>query len=267
MIGGGFIEAGGARLEYVRHPATKSGLPALVFLHEGLGSVSMWRDFPERGAAATGAETLVYSRRGYGRSAPLAGKRDVDYMHREARDVLPAVLDRLAIERPVLIGHSDGASIALIHAGSGHAVAGLVLMAPHIFVEDVTVTSIAAAKDLYRTTDMGKRLGRYHDDADHVFWGWNDIWLDPAFRAWSIEALVPSIQAPILAIQGEDDEYGTRAQVDGIARLARAPCMVEMLPGCRHSPHRDQPERTLALIAAFVTRPKEAQPPLESRKF
>lgn len=247
-----FVEIGGIRLEYARFPATAPGLPPLVFLHEGLGSVAMWRDFPQRIAAETGAETIVYSRRGYGKSSKLAGKRDVDYMHREARETLPALLNALNLRRPILVGHSDGASIALIHAGSGHDVAGLVVMAPHIFVEDLTIASIEGARDTYRTTDLGKRLGRYHDDADHTFWGWNDIWLDPAFRAWNIEALLPDIRAPILAIQGEDDEYGTAAQVTGIGERVTVPCTVTLLPACRHSPHRDQPEATLRAISLFV---------------
>jgi pimeloyl-ACP methyl ester carboxylesterase len=212
----------------------------------------MWRDFPAQVAGATGAETIVYSRRGYGRSDRLAGPRTVDYMHIEAREVLPELLRTLGVARPLLVGHSDGGSIALIYAGSGHATAGLVLMAPHVFVEDVTVSSIAAAKDIYRTTDLARRLGRYHDDPDHTFWGWNDIWLLPTFRAWNIEAVVPAIAAPMLVIQGADDEYGTPAQVQAIARLASAPCQTVLLPDCRHSPHRDQPERTLDLVADFV---------------
>ena len=247
-----FVEIGDVRLEYVRFPAATPTLPPLVFLHEGLGSVAMWRDFPARVAAATGAETIVYSRRGYGRSSKLAARREVDYMHREARETLPALLQSLDLQRPILIGHSDGASIALIHAASFRQVAGLVVMAPHIFVEDLTITSIEAARDTYRTTDLGKRLGRYHDDADHAFWGWNDIWLNPAFRAWNIEALLPVIQAPILAIQGEDDEYGTSAQVTGIRDRVTVPCSVTLLPACRHSPHRDQPEATLKAISLFV---------------
>jgi len=247
-----FVEIGGARLEYVRLPATSPGLPTLVLLHEGLGSVAMWRDFPQKAATTTGAETIVYSRRGYGRSSKLAGRRNVDYMHREACEILPALLQGLNLRRPLLVGHSDGASIALIHAASGHDVAGLVVMAPHIFVEDLTVASIEMARDTYRSSDLGKRLGRYHDDADHAFWGWNDIWLDPAFRAWNIEALLPAIKAPILAIQGEDDEYGTAAQITGIRDRARVPCSVTLLPACRHSPHRDQPGAVLGLLAGFV---------------
>jgi len=247
-----FVEIDGARLEYVRYPAVRPDLPPLVFLHEGLGSVAMWRDFPQRVAAATGAETIVYSRRGYGRSAKRAGPHRVDYMHREARETLPALIRALGLMQPILVGHSDGASIALIHAASGHDVSGLVVMAPHIVVEDLTIASIEVARDTYRTTDLGKRLGRYHDDADHSFWGWNDIWLDPAFRGWNIEALLPDIRAPILALQGEDDEYGTAYQVTGIRDRAMVPCTVALLPACRHSPHRDQPERTLSLISTFV---------------
>jgi pimeloyl-ACP methyl ester carboxylesterase len=250
-----FVDIDGVRLEYLRIPATESGLPPLVFLHEGLGSVAMWRDFPAKVAAAIGAEVVVYSRRGYGQSAPLAAANTVDYMHDEARQVLPKLLKQLGLERPILIGHSDGGSISLIYAGGKTApLSGLILMAPHVFVEDITVASIAAAKMAYETTDLGKRLGRYHADADHSFWGWNDIWLLPAFRDWNIEAFVPKVTCPILVIQGRDDEYGTPAQVQSIERLATAPCEIALLPDCRHSPHRDQPDRTLELIAGFVTR-------------
>jgi pimeloyl-ACP methyl ester carboxylesterase len=247
-----FVDIDGIRLEYARVPAASSGVPPLVLLHEGLGSVAMWRDFPARLATATGAETLVYSRHGYGRSAPLTAKRKVDYMHDEAQNVLPHLLERLGMTRPVLIGHSDGASIVAIYGGSGLPAAGIVLMAPHVFVEDVSITSIAAARDAFRTTDLPKRLGRYHDDVESAFWGWNDIWLDPAFRSWNIEGLVPKITAPLLLIQGEGDEYGTPAQVETIRRLAKTRCELALLPNCGHSPHRDQPEKTLELIAGFV---------------
>jgi len=251
-----FTDIAGGSIEYVRIPASAGGVPPLVFLHEGLGSVAMWRDFPAHVAAATGAETIVYSRHGYGRSARLSGKRRIGYMHDEARVVLPALLATLGLERPVLIGHSDGASIALIYGGSNLPATGLVLMAPHVFVEDVTVKSIAAAGEAYRTTDLKKRLGRYHDDPDGAFWGWNDIWLDPAFRSWNIEALVPAIRAPLLLIQGADDEYGTAAQVESIRTAARAACELALLAACGHSPQRDQPDRTLQLIADFIARIK-----------
>lgn len=250
-----FITIHGVRLEYVRIPASQPGRPPLVLLHEGLGSVALWRDFPQQLAEATGAEVVVYSRRGYGRSDKLAAPNTVDYMHDEAHIVLPELLKQLQLERPVLIGHSDGGSIALIYAGSGFApLSGLVLMAPHVFVEDITISSIAAAKVAYETTDLGKRLGRYHDDVDHSFWGWNDIWLLPAFRHWSIEEFVPKVECPILVIQGRDDEYGTPAQLDSIKQLAPAPMESALLPDCRHSPHRDQPAQTLALIADFVAK-------------
>jgi pimeloyl-ACP methyl ester carboxylesterase len=247
-----FVDVDGVRLEVLRIEARDPEAPSLVFLHEGLGSVGMWRDFPARVAAATGSEIVVYSRCGYGRSAGLAGPRAVDYMQGEAREVLPHLLDRLGIKDPVLIGHSDGASIALIYAGARLPAAGLVLMAPHVFVEDVTVASIAAAREAYRTTDLRQRLSRYHDDPDGAFRGWNDIWLDPAFRNWNIEACVPAIVAPMLLIQGEDDEYGTSAQVKAIKRLAKTRCELALLPDCGHSPQRDQAARSLELITAFV---------------
>lgn len=249
-----FIDVDGVRLEYVRIAGRDSAIPPLVFLHEGLGSVAMWRDFPARVADATGAETFVYSRRGYGRSARLEKPRTVDYMHREAGEVLPQLLDRLGIARPILIGHSDGASIALIYAGCRLPLAGAVLIAPHVFVEEKSLLAIVAAREMFRTTDLPQRLARYHDDVEGAFRGWNDVWLDPAFRAWNVEAFVPRITAPLLLIQGEGDEYGTAAQVETIKRLAAAPCELQLLPDCGHSPQRDQPERTLELIAGFVTR-------------
>lgn len=245
-----FIEIDGVSLEYERILGA-ADRPAIVMLHEGLGSLAMWRDFPQRVAQATGAQVIVYSRRGYGQSDPLPGPRGVDYMHIEAKDVLPKLLTALGIDRPLLIGHSDGASIAIIHAGSGHAVAGLVLMAPHAFVEDLTVESIAAIKEIWKTSDMASRLGRYHRDAEHTFWGWNDIWLLPAFKQWNIEEFVPRIAAPMLVIQGLDDEYGTPAQCEAIKARATAPCRLLMLENCKHSPHRDQPDRTLQAIARF----------------
>jgi pimeloyl-ACP methyl ester carboxylesterase len=224
----------------------------LVMLHEGLGSVSMWRGFPEQLAQATGCRTLVYSRHGYGRSSPLDAPRRVEYMHEEARIWLPAVLRRLDIRRPVLFGHSDGASIALIHASSPESkVAGIIALAPHVNVEDLTVRSIDAAKTAYIETDLRARLSRHHADVDSAFWGWNRIWLDPAFRSWSIEALLPSIRCPILAIQGENDEYGTTEQIAIIGREASDSRLLT-LPACRHSPHRDQPQAVLANTREFV---------------
>jgi pimeloyl-ACP methyl ester carboxylesterase len=242
----------GRRLEYRWvEPAAANGVD-LVMLHEGLGSVSMWREFPEQLAHATGCRTLVYSRQGYGRSSPLDAPRRVDYMHEEARLWLPAMLVRLGIRRPVLFGHSDGASIALIHAASPESdVAGVIALAPHVKVEELTVDSISAAKSAYLDTDLGTRLSRHHADADAAFWGWNRIWLEPAFRSWNIEALLPAIRCPILAIQGDEDEYGTMEQIASIARAAPDARLLP-LPACRHSPHRDQPQAVLAAAREFV---------------
>src|SRR3984893_14162141 len=190
-------------------------------LHEGLGSVSMWKDFPTQVAQVTGSNVTVYSRHGHGRSATLRAPRTVQYMHDEALIVLPQFLDALGLDNPILFGHSDGGSIALIHAGGGgRRVAGVVALAPHVFVEDMSVASIAAAKIAYETTSLRERLGRYHDDVDGVFWGWNDIWLHPEFRSWNIEEYLPRITCPVLAIQGAEDEYGTLEQIRRIAHAA-----------------------------------------------
>lgn len=242
----------GRRIEYrFVEPVGGNGID-LVMLHEGLGSVSLWRDFPEQLAQATGCRILVYSRHGYGGSSALEAPRRVDYMHEEARIWLPAILTRLAIRRPVLFGHSDGASIALIYAaGAKHEVAGIIALAPHVKVEDLSLQSIAAAKIAYLETDLRAKLSRHHADVDAVFWGWNRIWLDPDFRAWNIEGLLESIHCPILAIQGRDDEYGTMEQIASIARSVPNN-QVLSLSDCRHSPHRDQPQAVLAAARDFI---------------
>lgn len=249
-----FVDVGAARLEVERIDVGRRDVATIVMLHEGLGSVAMWKDFPHRVAHAAGRDVLVYSRAGYGRSSPAALPYGVRYMHDEALAVLPRLLDACGVERPILFGHSDGASIALIHAGAQpRPVTGLVLMAPHVFVEDVSIASIAAAKIAWRATDLRERLARYHDDVDAAFTGWNDIWLDPAFRAWDIAAEVRDVHRPILAIQGEDDEYGTMEQVERIARLASDVDVVK-LADCRHAPHRDQPDAVLEALVRFVDR-------------
>jgi pimeloyl-ACP methyl ester carboxylesterase len=246
------------RIEHAWVGGAPSHSPLVVFLHEGLGSVATWRDFPEAFCRRHGLRGLVYSRFGYGRSTPRppAERFAVDFMHREAWQALPALLDALGIRRPWLFGHSDGGSIALLHAAR-FAVAGLVVEAPHIFVEDVSIASIAAARTAYETTDLRQRLARYHDDVDSAFRGWNDVWLDPAFRAWNIEAELDTITCPLLAAQGEGDEYGTLEQIRGIARRVAHARLLE-LPDCGHSPHRDQPERMSAAAGSFITEWRDA---------
>jgi len=247
-----FIDVAGHRLECVRVRGAKTA-PTLVCLHEGLGSVALWKDFPARVAAATGCPALVYSRAGYGRSSPAALPRAPDYMHVEALTVLPALLDRLEIADPILVGHSDGASIALLHAGSGRRpVRALVALAPHVFVEDMSIASIDEVRRQYETTDLREKLARRHADPDAAFRGWNDIWLEPAFRRWNIEGCLPGVRCPLLLIQGRDDEYGSAAQLDAIERQVSGTVARLELADCRHSPHRDQPEATLAAIADFV---------------
>jgi len=245
--------AAGGRIEYERIARARGG-PTIVLLHEGLGSVSMWRDFPRRVAEVTGHEVLVYSRHGYGRSAPLTAPRPVRFMHDEALVVLPALLDTLEIRRPILLGHSDGGSIAIIHAGgSGREVAGLVLLAPHVMVEEISVASIAAARVAYAQGDLRARLARHHDDVEGAFRGWNEVWLRPDFRAWTIEEYLPRVTCPVLAIQGEDDEYGTMEQVERIAHAVPG-AKVLKLARCGHSPHRDRAEKVLEAIRGFVGR-------------
>ncbi|MSQ70659.1 MAG: alpha/beta hydrolase [Betaproteobacteria bacterium] len=244
-----FATIQGRRLEYLR---LAGSAPQLVFLHEGLGSISLWRDFPARLAASTGCETIVYSRYGYGQSAVLAEPRETGYMHDEALLVLPQLLEALGVADPVLIGHSDGASIALIYAGSGRRALGIIAEAPHVFVEDISISSIVAAKTAFETTDLPQKLARHHRDAGRTFTGWNDIWQHADFRAWNIEACLPGVTCPVLAIQGLDDEYGTLAQLDAIAARVSGPLRQLRLPDCKHSPHRDQPERTLEAMTRFV---------------
>ena len=246
-----FVVVQGHKLEVQRIPGSAR---TLVFLHEGLGSVAMWRDFPGKVAQATGCAAVVYSRYGYGQSEALKAPHGVDYMHREALESLPELLAKLEVRDPVLVGHSDGGSISLIHAAAHRGVAGVVAMAPHVFVEDLSVASIAEAKTAFQTTDLPQKLARYHADAAKTFQGWNDIWLHPGFRAWNIEDCLPKISCPVLAIQGFDDEYGTMAQLDAIAGQTGGPIELLRLADCRHSPHRDQPEVVIEAMSRFVER-------------
>jgi pimeloyl-ACP methyl ester carboxylesterase len=250
-----FVSVGGIRLEYLDLPAARPERPELLLLHEGLGAVSMWRDFPAALAAATGCRTVAYSRRGFGRSSPRAGEYDLRFMHDEALRTLPELRDKLAIHRPILVGHSTGASMALIHAGAGKwDVAGVVAMAPLTTVEHSNVESILEARRLYETTDWREKLARHHDDVDDVFYGWNDTWLRPEFRQWNILEDIAGLRCPVVAILGEDDEYSSVRQLEAIAAHARPPARVKLLriAKCGHAPHRDRPEIVIPAIASLV---------------
>lgn len=246
-----FVNAAGHALCY---EWIEGSAPTLVFLHEGLGSIRQWRDFPAQVAEATGCRALIYDRYGYGQSDILQeARRTVRFMHDEALLFLPDIRKHLGIDDAVLVGHSDGASIALIHAGAGYAARGVAVMAPHVFIEPVCLSSIAAAMQAFETTDLPERLGRYHRDARKTFYGWADVWTEENFKSWDIRSdYLPSIRCPVLAIQGEQDEYGTMAQLDDIARNVAGPCELLKLPGCGHIPFRDQPEATLAEVTRFV---------------
>ena len=253
----GWLEARAGRLEFVRHHTGHNDRPTLVFLHEGLGCVELWRDFPERVAQATGCDTLVYSRIGYGRSDPVELPRPLTYMHHEGLEILPDVLDAAGIRQCVLIGHSDGASIAIIHAGGVRdpRVLALVLLAPHVFNEAICVASIEQAREAFWSR-LRDKLAVYHgDNVDCAFRGWNDAWLDPGFLDWNIEEYLAAIDVPVLVIQGRDDEYGTLDQVDAIARQCGGPVRTLLLEDCRHSPQRDRTEASLAAITTFVDAP------------
>jgi pimeloyl-ACP methyl ester carboxylesterase len=246
------------RIEYQWVGSSDPAAPVLVFLHEGLGSVAMWRDFPARLCEAAGVRGLVYSRPGYGRSTPRPpGQRWTPrFMHDHAHEVLPALLAALGVDPartpPWLFGHSDGGSIALLYAAAfPDRVRGAIVLAPHILVEEISVASIRQAREAYLATDLGQRLARYHDDVESAFWGWNDIWLDPAFRDWNIADAIAAIRCPLLAIQGVDDEYGTLEQIRGIARRVPQARLLE-LADCGHSPHKDQPQAVIAAATGFI---------------
>lgn len=250
------IRAGGADLEGRCFGPPPGEARAIVMLHEGLGSVSLWRDFPAKLAEATGCGVFSYSRRGYGQSDPAILPRPIDYMTHEAVDVLPEALDAIGFEKGVLLGHSDGATIAAIHAGTvqDHRVRGLILIAPHFFAEPMALASIESARDAYETGGLKARLGKHHRDVDNAFRGWNDSWLNPAFHDWNVEEVIAYIRVPVLAIQGEDDQYGTRAQIAALESQLYSPIDVEMIENCGHAPHSEQPERTLTVIADYIAR-------------
>ena len=250
------VQVNGVKLEVARIAGARgSELAPIIFLHEGLGSVAMWRNWPAQACEATGRAGIAFSRRGYGASGAVpdvrgAGRLKPDYMHNEALNVLPELLATLDIHQPVLLGHSDGGTIALLHAAS-HPVTACIVMAPHVIVEDVSIASIEQARNAYERGDLRDRLEKFHADVDGAFWQWNDIWLNPAFREFDIRPECRRITAPVLAIQGIDDPYGTLRQIDEIAPTA-GPFTKEVLAACGHSPHRDQPARTIELVARFL---------------
>lgn len=250
-----YIEVDGVHLEYRVIGSLDSEKPVLVLLHEGLGCVEMWRDFPRRLAETSGHPVFVYSRQGYGRSDPKPHPWSVEYMHEEGLQKLPRVLAMAGLENVILVGHSDGASIALIYTGGvkDPRVRALILMAPHVFNEPVCVASIEQAKTAYLETDLRTRLQRYHgENVDDAFWGWNGAWLHLDFLNWNIEEYLPGVSVPTLVIQGEQDQYGTAKQLEAIRRQVSAPVQCELLPDCRHSPYIDQPDAVLVYIKSYL---------------
>jgi pimeloyl-ACP methyl ester carboxylesterase len=252
----GFVDLGAIRLEYRMVGPRPDAAPTIVMLHEGLGCVGLWGDFPDQLAAATGAGVFVYSRAGYGKSSPVTLPRPLTFMHAEAREVLPALLDAIGFRRGLLIGHSDGASIAAIYAGSvqDHRVRGIVLIAPHFFTEDMGIAEIARAKQAYASTDLRSKLARWHADVDNAFVGWNEAWLDPEFRRWDITDVLAYIRVPVLIVQGENDQYGTVKQIEVAQEECYCPVEAALLPGVRHAPHREAAHATLAVITDFANR-------------
>jgi len=250
----GFLTIGACDLEYRMIGPAPDAAPTIVMLHEGLGSVGLWGDFPDKLQTATGAGVLVYSRAGYGASTPVKLPRPLDYMHIEALDVLPKLLEAIGFRRGLLVGHSDGASIAAIYAGAhqDHRVQGVAMIAPHFVVEDISVTSIAEIKQGYETSELKSKLARWHRDVDNTFYGWNDAWLDPKFRSWDISEYLAYIRVPVAILQGADDQYGTIRQIEIAQEECYCPVDVTVIPDAGHSPHREAPEATLHAISEFA---------------
>jgi pimeloyl-ACP methyl ester carboxylesterase len=246
----------GVTLEYACHGAPPSEAPTIVMLHEGLGSVELWRDFPEQVAECTGFGVFVYSRQGYGASEPIQRPRPLDFMTREALDVLPQVLDRISFRKGLLFGHSDGATIAALYAGSveDHRVRGLILMAPHFFTEPKGLAEIARVREAFESGVLRRRLARYHADVDGAFLGWADVWLDSRFADWDVTDTIDYLRIPVLAIQSRDDQYGTLAQIAAIEERAYSPVDTLILDGCNHAPHQEQPYRVLEAVEDFTER-------------
>ena len=250
----GTLRIGDSDLEYRMIGPSPGDAPTIVMLHEGLGSASLWGDFPDRLQAATGTGVFLYSRAGYGASSPVTLPRPLDYMQIEALDILPKLLDKIGFRRGLLLGHSDGASIAAIYAGgrADHRIRGLALIAPHFVVEDVSVASIAAIKQAYENTDLRSKLARWHSDVDNAFYGWNGAWLDPKFRDWDISESLAYIRVPVLILQGVDDQYGTLRQAEIAQQECYCPVDMKVISGAAHSPHREAPAAALDAIEQFA---------------
>ena len=255
QIKNSWIEVCGYKLEIRRIKAKKIGNPTLVFLHEGLGCVSMWKDFPDRLAKETGLAALIYSRRGYGGSDKFSLPRQLDYMHEEGIDVLPALLRTEQVNRAILIGHSDGGSISLIYAGSKFAskLDALIMIAPHVFVEKISVESIKKIQKDFKLGDLRERLARYHmDNLDSVFWGWSNIWVSPSFRKWNIEEYLPQINVPTIVIQGDKDQFGSLSQVNSIIEKTKLEVKYKIIKNCGHSPHLENSGEVLGVLSDFI---------------
>jgi pimeloyl-ACP methyl ester carboxylesterase len=250
------LEANGKSLEGAWFGRDHADQPTIVMLHEGLGSLGLWRDFPHRLAKATGHAVFAYSRAGYGNSQQADLPRPTDFMSDEAMNSLPDVLDEIGFERGILLGHSDGASIAAVYTGSHDdpRIQGLCLMAPHFFTEPLTISSIAAVRQAWRKSGLRDKFAGYHKSPEHTFLGWTDVWLNDDFPGWNIEAVIPGIRVPVLVIQGEDDQYGTLAQIESLQKNLKSPLDTEILKECRHAPQFEQPEVTLRLITEFIAR-------------
>ena len=249
----GFLNINGKSLEYGCLGPHPDQAPTLVLLHEGLGCLALWRDFPQKLAQATGLGVFTYSRAGYGQSDPADLPRPLNYMTCEAEENLGLILNEMGITSAILIGHSDGASIAAAYAGTmkDNRIKGAVLMAPHFFTEPMGLKEIAMAKEVYETQDLKAKMAKYHKDPENCFRGWNDSWLHPEFEAWNIEPVLDEMPVPILAIQGEDDQYGTRAQIEVITKRSPSHVTPLMLDDCRHAPFIDQPDLVLDAITSF----------------
>jgi pimeloyl-ACP methyl ester carboxylesterase len=252
----GLLRIGAADLEYRMIGPAPEEAPTIIMLHEGLGSAGLWGDFPDKLQAATGTGVFLYSRAGYGASSPVTLPRPLDYMHVEALETLPKLLDTIGFRRGLLLGHSDGASIAAIYAGgrADHRIRGLVLIAPHFVVEDVSVASIAEIRDAYETAGLRAKLARWHSDVDNAFYGWNGAWLDAKFRDWDITEYLAYIRVPVAIVQGADDQYGTIRQIEIASEECYCPVDATIISGAGHSPHREAPEATLNAISEFAGR-------------